>query len=205
MIKTILFDYGGVITEARRSHCFSTWASVRYGLDINEVTRLFQGEHFAQYMRGKMSKQDFFSKFHAIGIDADIAVMSRQLVACNEPVSRMKVLLQQLSLEYDLCLISDSTRELTEDVRRKFQRVFRICIFSDEHGYVKADEILYDIALTGIGTEPGKCLYIDDRKENLAYPRSKGVHGIHFVNIELLHEELKSRYGIGQHLLGDQA
>ncbi len=196
MIETIIFDYGGVITETKRSHCFSAWASACYGLEISQVRRLFHGQHFDQYLRGKISQQQFFTKFRELGIDADIALMSRQLVACNAPVPRMKMLLEQLSSEYDLCLISDSTPELTQDVRRKFQSVFRICVFSDEHGYVKDDEILYDIALTEIGTHPNKCLYIDDRKEKLEYPRSKGVHGIHFENAELLITELVSRYGI---------
>ncbi len=203
MIETIIFDYGGVITETKRSHCFSTWASACYGLDISEVDRLFQGEHFDQYLRGKISKQQFFAKFQEIGIEADIAFMSRQLVACNAPVTRMIILLEQLSLEYDLCLISDSTPELTKDVRRKFQHVFRVCVFSDEQGYVKDDGILYDIALTEIGTDPAKCLYIDDRKEKLEYPRAKGVHGIHFENVELLTTELVSGYGIDKDLLVD--
>jgi FMN phosphatase YigB (HAD superfamily) len=203
MIETIIFDYGGVITEAKKSHCFSTWVSARYGLDISEVRHLFQGEHFEQYLRGKISRQQFFTKFQEIGVDADIAFMSRQLVSCNIPVTRMKILLEQLSPEYDLCLISDSTPELTQDVRRKFQHIFRVCIFSDEHGYVKDDGILYDIALTAIGTDPNKCLYIDDRKEKLEYPRSKGVHSIHFENVELLRTELVSGYGIDKHLLAN--
>lgn len=201
MIETIIFDYGGVITQTKRSHCFSMWASARYGLDISKVERLFQGEHFDQYLRGKLSEEQFFTKFQEIGTDADIALMSRQLVACNVPVARMKILLEQLSLEYDLCLISDSTPELTEDVRRKFQHVFRVCVFSDERGYVKDDGILYDIALTQIGTDPRKCLYIDDREDKLAYPRSKGVHTIHFKNVELLIEEMASGYGIDKDLL----
>lgn len=196
MIETIIFDYGGVITETKRSDCFSVWASDRYALDINEVRRLFQGHHFDQYLRGKISRQQFFTKFQEIGIDADIDCMSRQLVSCNAPVSRMRSLLVQLSLKYDLCLISDSTPELTEDVRRKFQHIFRVSIFSDEHGFIKDDRTLYDIALTEIGTDPNKCLYIDDRKEKLEYPRSRGVHGIHFGNVELLRTELVSTYGI---------
>jgi FMN phosphatase YigB (HAD superfamily) len=203
VIDTIIFDYGGVITASRRSHCFSTWASARYGLNISEVERLFQGDHFNQYMRGKIGKQQFFGEFQEIGVDADIALMSRQLVACNVPVARMKILLEQLSSEYDLCLISDSTRELSEDVRKKFQHVFRVCIFSDEHGYIKDDGILYDIALTEIETDPTKCLYIDDRKEKLEVPRSKGVHGIHFENVELLKTELVSSYGVDRGLLID--
>lgn len=201
MIDTIIFDYGGVITETKRSHCFSTWASARYGLDVSEVRHLFRGEHFDQYLRGQISAQQFFKKFQEIGVDADIAFMSRQFVSCNLPVTRMKILLEQLSLKYDLCLISDSTPELTQDVRRKFQNIFRVCIFSDEHGYVKDDGILYDIALTAIGTDPNKCLYIDDRKEKLKYPRSRGVHSIHFKSVELLRTELVSGYGIDKHLI----
>ncbi len=203
MIETIIFDYGGVITETKRSHCFSTWASTRYGLEVKLVRRLFQGEPFNQYLRGKISKQQFFTKFQEIGVDADIAFMSRQFVSCNVPVIKMKILLEQLSLAYDLCLISDSTRELTRDVRRRFKHIFRECIFSDEYGYVKDDGILYDIALSAIGTDPTKCLYIDDRKEKLEYPRSKGVHSIHFENVELLRAELMSRYGIDENLLVD--
>lgn len=203
MIETIVFDYGGVITDSKRSECFSAWAGSRFGLSISEVRRVFRGHHFDQYLRGKISKRQFFLKFRELGVDAEIDYMSRRLVACNEPVEEMKDLLEQLSLKYDLCLISDSTPELTQDVRKRFEHLFRVCIFSDEHGFIKDDGILYDIALAEIGTEPNKCLYIDDRKEKLEYPGSRGVRGVHYENFDLLSKTLVHTYGIDIDALAD--
>ncbi len=203
MIETIIFDYGGVITATRRSRCFSAWASEEYGLDKMQVEQIFESGHFKQYMRGKIGPREFFSKFQGIGVAADISIMSRRLVACNAPVPAMKTLLENLASRYDLCLISDSTPELSQDVRRKFQHIFRVFIFSEEHGFIKDDQILYDIALEKISTFPDKCLYIDDRMEKLAYPGSRGVHGIHFKNVESLRSDFVSTYEMDHALLAD--
>ena len=195
MITTIIFDYGGVITADRRSRCFSEWACAKYGVSKTIVNSLFDSEHFNQYMRGKIDKQEFFSRFQEIGVTTDIESMSQQLVTYNEPVTRMKNLLDSLSRRYDLCLISDSTPELTKDVRKKFKHIFRVFIFSDERGYVKDDQILYDIAFSEIGADPKRCIYIDDKEEKLEYPRSKGVIGIHFRGVDLLMKTLAKACG----------
>ncbi len=181
MIDTIIFDYGGVITGAKRSESFSSWAHTEFDVDKAAVNALFSGEHFESYMRGQLSQREFFAPFQRLGVTQDAQLLARQLVGFNEPVPRMRRMIEKLSGGYDLCLVSDSTPELSDDVRRRFGKVFRVVIFSDEHGYIKDDGVLYDIAVAEIGTDLSRCVYVDDREEKLHHLGERGVHCLHFT------------------------
>lgn len=195
MIETIIFDYGGVITSGARSRGFIDWASRAYGAAVDELRAVFAGPMFLEYLRGKLSPRQFYSVFQELGIDVDPDSLSARLMSFNEPVPRMKALIEKLAGEYDLCLISDSTPDLTRDVKQRFMNTFRVACFSDEEGCVKDDQVLFNIAFQRIGRDLVKCLYIDDREEKLSYPRTQGVECIHFVDFDSFVCELATRCG----------
>ncbi|MDH3639574.1 MAG: HAD hydrolase-like protein [Gammaproteobacteria bacterium] len=196
MIETIILDYGGVITPMRRSGAFIEWLLDTYDVDTEALRSLFCGPEYRDYQRGIVSEQAFYNAVQALGVEADTQELADRLVRFNEPVPGMQRLVDALQAKFDLCLISDSTPELTRDVKRRFKGVFRVVCFSDEYGYVKSDKVLFDILLTAIDRTTNTCLYIDDRPENLEYPESKGVQCIRFVGVDALVRDLDTRWGI---------
>lgn len=65
-------------------------------------------------------------------------------------------------------------------------------ILSHEIGYKKPDPKAYDVLLKAIDTLPNKCLFIDDKEENILAAQKKGIHGIHFTSVKQLKKELKN-------------
>ena len=195
-IDTIILDYGGVIAPVRRSEAFVEWAVAHYDVDPLQLRSIFKGPIYQDYQRGRIEEESFYRSIRELGLSAEARDLARVFVGFNRPDAEMVALIEDLQPKYDLCLVSDSTPELTRDVKRRFSSVFRVACFSDEHGYLKADRVLFDIALREIGAPGDACLYIDDRAENLVYPASNQVHGILFTGVAGLIDALRERYGI---------
>lgn len=196
MIESVILDYGGVITPVRRSGAFLAWLLQAYDVDAGALRTLFRGPSYRDYQRGRISEQAFYDAVRFLGVETDRALLAERWAELNEPATGMRRLVDSLQERFDLCLVSDSTPELTRDVQRRFEGVFRVACFSDEQGFIKRDEALFDILFAEMGTPMNTCLYIDDRVENLRYPASKGVHCIHFVGLDALADELEADWGI---------
>ncbi len=196
MIETVILDYGGVISPVRRSQAFVDWLLAHYAVSAHDLHSLFEGPLYRDYQRGVVCEEVFYGRLRALGVDASPAELAAVFNRFNEPDSEMKRVIDALRPDFDLCLISDSTPELTRDVKRRFAGVFRVACFSDDHGCVKSDERLFDVALRGIAKPGDVCLYIDDRARNLAYPASVGIHCILFTGMAPLIRDLHQRYGI---------
>ncbi|MDH3281740.1 MAG: hypothetical protein OEQ18_11525 [Gammaproteobacteria bacterium] len=196
VIETIVLDYGGVITPVRRSGAFLDWLLGTYEVDADALRSLFRGPRYRDYQRGRVSEQVFYEAVQTLGVESDRLFLAEHWASLNEPVPGMKRLVDGLQKSFDLCLVSDSTPELTRDVKQRFAGVFRVACFSDEHGYVKQDGVLFDILLKAMDRPTNTCLYIDDRVENLEYPASKGIHCIHFAGVDALVGELDAGWDI---------
>jgi putative hydrolase of the HAD superfamily len=71
-------------------------------------------------------------------------------------------------------------------LRRSFPTFFSSCFV----GARKPDRAIYRIALDVTQSEPGKCLFIDDRAANLETARQMGMHTIQFRDGAQLRREL---------------
>ena len=65
-------------------------------------------------------------------------------------------------------------------IRKQFEfiELFDQCCLSYEHGMMKPELALYEIARQMTGVNHASLLFIDDRKENIEAARQKGWSGI---------------------------
>ncbi|WP_327090813.1 HAD-IA family hydrolase [Nonomuraea sp. NBC_01738] len=61
---------------------------------------------------------------------------------------------------------------------------FDAVVSSAKVGVAKPDARIYEIAAETAGAEPGRCLFIDDRLDNVEAARALGMTGIHYRTID---------------------
>ena len=80
---------------------------------------------------------------------------------------------------YRTGLISDCSEETPLHWERTpFAPLFEVAVFSCEVGMLKPDPGIYAIACERLSVEPGACLYIGDREEELVGARDAGMRAI---------------------------
>jgi HAD superfamily hydrolase (TIGR01509 family) len=191
---TRFFDYGGVWPAGMRSRRLADWAAESMGASREVIWWLFNGPIGSAHAKGAISSKEFRTHLARMVPPLDADELMARLVSLNAPDSGMQSLVEALANNReDLCLISDSLPELTVDVRHRVGHLFRVMVFSDEERCLKIDNSLFDVGFGRIGVPPSSCVYVDDRPENLSYPRSLGATCILFEG----ESSLRSALGVG--------
>ena len=68
---------------------------------------------------------------------------------------------------------------------------FEDVIVSGEHGIVKPDPRIFELAISRCRLDPAKTAFIDDVAANVEAGRACGLHAIHFTSSEKLRADLK--------------
>lgn len=68
--------------------------------------------------------------------------------------------------------------------------LFSGIIVSGEEKMAKPDPAIYNLAIRRFALAPARCLFIDDRLENIEAARAAGMSGHHFSDADLLEQEL---------------
>lgn len=95
--------------------------------------------------------------------------------------------------ETPLYALSNLSGETAGPIFERFRliHVFRDVVISGDHGVIKPDREIYDIALSRMGgPDPSDVLFIDDRAENIAAAEALGIHGHVFTDAAALEQVL---------------
>lgn len=94
---------------------------------------------------------------------------------------RVRDLLARAQRQVPVVLVSNATTRLEEELDR-----LGLTYFADEVvnsarvGVAKPDRRIYEIAAARAGAVPERCLFIDDRAENVAAAAALGMRTVHF-------------------------
>ena len=69
---------------------------------------------------------------------------------------------------------------------------FRDVVVSGEHGVIKPDPRIYDLMIERFGVTPERTVFIDDKPENVAAGRDKGLIALHFTDPGRLWADLRA-------------
>lgn len=76
--------------------------------------------------------------------------------------------LQTLSRSYNISLLSNQITDRTNYIRQKpYVSLFKKMYFSNEIGYAKPDEKIFNYVCEDLKCTPQECLFVDDSKENI--------------------------------------
>jgi len=185
MIKTILFDFGGVFFAS-----FSNpWkGNVRSATEVKRlkdpVTRILENnwEKITARVFGREELKQAILELNTY-TDAEIEELLNSLTSINNYVLDLAKTLKNRGLI--LCSLNNERPLWTDFWRMYFSldNIFNRYFVSCEIGHKKPNPEIYQHVLTQLNLQGKYCFFIDDKKENIEAAREFGITTHHFQDI----------------------
>jgi len=186
-IKTILFDFGGVIYHTPSMNWMFRWKKLLHLNDQPELMEMLTNPNESNLVQdmclGKISEDhiwDLLADKWSVKPDLIRNLQGRMSSRrnLNKP---MMALMDRLNKSYQTAILSnagDQARGLMESTFHLDQYVEEI-IISAEEGVIKPDHKIYQIAMDRLKATPDTSLFIDDYLPNIEAARAFGMQAIH--------------------------
>lgn len=196
-IKTILFDFGGVILNTSNLRWIRRWQKLFGFQNFPEITEMLTNPNESQLIKniclGKISEDEIWeavSEKWPVKPEV-VRRIRRRIFSKNKLNQKVVRFMAELQEKYQVAILSnagDRTREVIEGDYNLNQYLDDI-IISAEEGVIKPDRRIYQIAMDRLDTQPEATLFLDDTLENVLAARKFGMHAVQFINT---HQALQS-------------
>ena len=194
-IKAVLFDYGGVLTEAGHRSSIRQAVAELFGIDIgwDQLDPLHD-----KLRRGVISNVEFFeelSKLHGkdeILTEQDWNAISKDVFVCSEIMYQLAADLRLAGLQTG---ILSNVYQVTADVLREVGNYdgFDPVILSCEVHISKPDKQIFDLAVSRLGCRYEEVLLLDDQEKNTHMAEELGMSAVLVDNHRAAVEEVRRR------------
>ena len=195
MIKTVIFDLGGVYFTDGSARAIEQ-ISATHGLSEESVRDVLMGDLGTRYRTGEIAAGEFWDG--ALGA-WKLKVPADRLAALwlqtYEPIAGTVSLIDRLrGAGYELLYLSDNTQDRVEylEATYGFRHRFADGVFSHDAGTRKPDPRIYEIVLDKASHPSSDCVYIDDKPAMLVPAEAMGMTVIAFENPDQVEAELLS-------------
>ncbi len=189
MIKTIIFDYAGVLTPTKNHSNFAKKHHKRFGLTEDELMTRF----YLNWKDATVSKASELTYWSKLSKDLEInPEVLRNLVIETFPLEkRVLEIIDKIKNRYKIVMISNQVETWLEKVieENKLKEQFHIFVNSYHVNIRKPDERIFKIALERSKSKPSETLFIDDKLENTNAAKKLGMKVILFENFEQFKSE----------------
>jgi putative hydrolase of the HAD superfamily len=176
MIKAVLFDFGGVLSETGKQGFISGIVADLYGVLPEQLD--ISAWH-SELRRGRGNGDQLFKELDAqFGKHVAKEEFVRRVHDANQPSPTVFTLARQLR-EHGIRtgIFSNVFAMNAVDLREQgMYEHFDPVLLSCESGYAKPDQQFYELAIEKLGVEPEEILLIDDQLKCLEPARSMGIH-----------------------------
>jgi putative hydrolase of the HAD superfamily len=186
MIKTVIFDLGGVLVRTENRQPRQKLAE-KYGISYQELSDLVYRTKSANLATiGKVSAEDHqqtILKNLNLPLDS-FSTFEDEFWGGDRLDSHLVEFIQSLRGEYKTVLLSnawDNLRQLLEGLW-KIDGVFDHIFISAELGLAKPDPEIYKVVIDSLDQDPSELILIDDFVENVKAAREARLNAIHFRN-----------------------
>jgi len=186
LIKTIIFDFGGVLYNTPDHRGLIRWGKI-LGLNKHpEFVAMIENPYESTLVRdiclGVISEQEMWHRMAERWHIKPwlINTLRRQMNSKKRLNKPLINLLSRLQINYQTAILSnagDESRRLMENSLHLDQYVEEI-IISAEVGMIKPDPKIYQLAVDRLETSPETTLFIDDQKENVIAARNFGMQAV---------------------------
>jgi putative hydrolase of the HAD superfamily len=202
MIRTILFDFGGVVLKLPNIKWARRWLKL-FGLrEHPEIIEMLSNPNESQLVKdiclGKISEDEIWeivSEKWSVKPDA-VQRIRRRVFSKNKLNKNVIKFMAEVQDDYQTAILSnagDRTRQEIED-SYNLDRYLDEIIISAEEGVIKPDRRIYQIAMDRLKATPETTLFLDDTLENVLAAREFGMHAVQFINnhqaLEIMREYL---------------
>ena len=193
MIKTIIFDIGGVITNYDFDKLYSNFAK-RVGISTEFVSN-FHDKNIEKILGGEINWKDFEKQTIKAGADPK---QDFKNIWIEEGLKSVRVnndllqIIKNLSKKYSIGILSNvSEGRAFIDRELKLYDNFNYKVLSYEELLQKPNPTFYKKALSLAGVKPSEAVFIDDMEELIIAGRNVGINGIVYLNNKNLIDNLK--------------
>ncbi|OVE74804.1 hypothetical protein BVX95_01025 [archaeon D22] len=195
MIKTVIFDLGGVYFSDGTKRAIKI-ISQKYNISEEKVTAVLKGELGTKYRIGELSDEEFWT-FAKKNWDTNIPSkdLAKIWLEGYLPIEGTSEIIDRLGKsKYEIIYLSDNVQQRVDYLEKKypFLNKFKDGIFSHLAHTRKPDPAIYKMVLEKSSNTASECVYIDDKEELLKPAKALGIKTIHFKDSIQLENSLKN-------------
>jgi len=197
-IKTIVYDYGGVISKKQNKKLVYKMCNI---LNIPEQQFFsFYGQERKDYDSALIDAKTYWMKtIKLIGgqikskdIDRLIEFDAKSWLDINKETIEY---IKSIQGKIKLALLSNMTFDVLEKIKTLYWiHYFDSKIFSCEEKVAKPDEKIYEVCLKKVKIEPQHILFIDDSEVNLIAAQRMGINILKFTDCENMKNIIENEY-----------
>tara|TARA_B100000686_G_C16802814_1_gene987377 strand:- start:1014 stop:1637 length:624 start_codon:yes stop_codon:yes gene_type:complete len=192
-IKTIIFDFGGVITDSPIEGFKKLEKS--YGISKGVISSIVMNNPdnnaWAKSERGEINIETFISEFDKeaknLGYKLSARKILNQLYGPLRPVMIKKII--SLSKNFQLICLTNVLKDVhifstkkrkneVDHILSYFDKVYESC----EIGMRKPERRIYKYLLNDLNIAPKNCVFLDDLGMNLKTAKKLGINTIKVIN-----------------------
>jgi len=201
MIKTIIFDLGGVYFTKGTDIAYKKLIKAFPDISPKKISGIIHGGIGEKYRLGKITKKDFWSQAKKnVGFNFDVKRFAEIWHSSYKLNKDVEMIVKKLRKHYKMVVLSGNTRERVKFLENKygFKKYFDIIVLSYNVGANKykgsitnVDSKIYEHLFRRLKQKGEGCVLIDDNKIFLEPAKKLGMKTIHFKNAKQLKKELK--------------
>jgi epoxide hydrolase-like predicted phosphatase len=190
VIKTIFFDFGGVIIKPPNYKWVNRWKK-QLGISQHpEIVEMLENPNGSQLVQdvclGKIPEDHLWAVMTEKWRISPVLLnqIRRKLLSKRQLNQHILKLMKDVGDDYDTAILSnagDQSRQLMEGTYQLHQIVDEI-IISAEEGVIKPDQRIFEIAMARMDAAPETSLLLDDSQENVAAARAFGMQAVQFID-----------------------
>lgn len=180
MIKVVLFDFGGVLTESGKQGFIGQTIADLYGMPLESVDI---SDLHADLRRGKSDEAAFFRELNRrYGSKKQVTqkMFLDKVHAAFLPSTAVYGLAKRLREHGIQTAILSNIFDMNAKLLRKqgWYNGFDPLVLSCDEGFAKPDPEIYAVAIERLGVRPEEIIFIDDQQKCLQPAQKLGMHTI---------------------------
>ncbi len=198
IITTIIFDWGGVITNILPKATINAFTELGHKSFAKYFDAEFNDDLFLRFEKGQVRDEEIYARLRSeIGKPVPKEKLKHALCAMllDTPAIRLKIL-KKLNKKFRLILLSNTNtihsnyynNYLLQKHKVDFRGLFNKVYYSHELGMRKPDLEIYEYVLTDASLEGRETLFIDDTEINIRVARSMNIQCVHLNNDATIEE-----------------
>ncbi len=198
MVKTILFDFGGVIYQHPKEVIPEVISKI-YGQPLEDTIREY-AKYKNDYFAGKITTETVINSLSSSfksnkSIDEVKTLWLKYYGELAQANNRVVDLIKKLR-EHNKVYLFTNTTEMSDLYNRKtgIYELFDGLFKSFEMKLVKPDLVCYEKVISVLGVESEEIIFIDDDEKNLKPAQELGMKTIYFNVLENTPEELEKSF-----------
>ena len=192
MIKSIVFDWGGVLIDRPTPGLLHYFAE--YFNTTEEKFNNIHKKYEDSFQKGTLPEDSYWEKMCTDLSKNKPVEKSLWKQAFKSVYHEKKTVFNLVSVLKKNCyktgFLSNTENPSMEFFLEQKYDMFDVLVFSCKEGFRKPEKEIYEITLSRLNTKPEETIFIDDRIENIRGAESLGIHAVLFKNSEDLRDKL---------------